>query len=323
MNYLTYSICESQEQANINMRVIESNMRKVNFITEEESWFIPQQVGIGIDKPISKYYFKNPDSSYMKGTILTNVSQTDSHPAYLDIPTYTIYNYLNDAAKVKFKDYSIVPHAVDYVVDITPRLHPNRTFYTGLLTDVTWSSYDFDTKTPIEEVLKVHNDFYMIDDADFPSAKTVEYRITTRQWYRKEVGYDETLSDVKITRKDYDTPILQRSEGMRRRNNIYIDMTNNVVTLLAIMFYSNDPVPKTSALTTGFGFLGQYAAYISPYKNDANPLFITSIENDTNPTYLTILDTTIPNVFPINALFPDAVGLTIRNYMIEKLKGNI
>lgn len=230
--------------------------------------------------------------------------------------SYRIYKYLSSELVPAITDVTLPPKGIDYTISLTPKLKAVRTLDKGFLTSVVWSAVKEDLTE--EEVLKVSITYTQADDAPMDSAKTVLSRITTRQWILEDGTYKEGLRDIKVTNKEYPTLIEQNEEGRRRRNNIFIDLSQSYVTLLTILGTNGDIV---AAQDIGKQFLSELSTEINDYTNLGSNLILTSIDNLTDTNYL--LDTVVPDITPIQGLVPTAISLTIKEFIKKKFKGEI
>ena len=200
---------------------------------------------------------------------------------------YRLYKYLSSEL-TKNIDPTLPPHGIDYIISLTPKLEAVRTILTGLLLNVVWyGKYD----GLEEEVLKVQINSTLADDAPMPSAQTLLTRTTKRQWIKEDGTYLEDESDVKITTKKYKTLLEQNEEGKRRRNNIFVDLTQDYVTLLTILSTNGDLV---AAQDIGKLFLSEVSVDINDYISLGSNVILNTLDSIVNPTYL--LDTIVPNL---------------------------
>lgn len=230
--------------------------------------------------------------------------------------SYRIYKYLSSELVPSVTDVSLPPKGIDYTISLTPKLKASRTLDKGFLTNVVWSAVKEDLTE--EEVLKVSIVYTQADDAPMNSAKTVLSRITVRQWILEDGSYKEDLRDIKVTNKEYSTLIEQNEEGKRRRNNIFIDLSQSYITLLTILSTGGDIV---AAQNIGKQFLSELSTEISDYTNLGSNLILTALDNLSNMEYM--LNTIVPDVAATQLMVPNAIGLEIKEFIKEKFKGNI
>lgn len=228
---------------------------------------------------------------------------------------YRLYKYLSSELVNTVVDITLPPKGIDYTISLLPKLKAVRTINKGFLTEVIWYGIYNNVE---EEVLKVSIEYTLANDAPMNSAKTVLSRVTKRQWIKEDGTYQVDELDVKITNKEYLTLLEQNDEGRRRRNNIFIDLSQDYVTLLTILVTNGDLV---QAQDIGKQFLSDLSTEVNDYTNLGSNLVLDSIDNLTNPSY--ILDTIVPDIAPIQQLVPLAVGMEIKEFIKEKFKGNI
>jgi len=312
MEYLKYSLYPSKEEALINIKIIELNMKYDGYLNDNEKFDEPTQVGLLSGKKTIKAFFKNPLPKYMKGTSFGE--QTNENPVYKQLINYKIYNYLNDSAKEKYKDPSTIPHAIDYIIDVSPRFYAERVFNKGFITNTTW--YTDSTKN--EELLKVWMDWETYEDSPMESAKTIKSRKTYRQWITDDNTYLPVSADTKITTKYYDTILLQRAEGRRRRDNIFTLLSKDFITLIALSQTSGN---TTQAEQIGFTFISKYNKDVSDYKEVGSLMVIQDVLTDNSPEFNDMLNFIVPDIPPFNVLVPESVNYSIRDYLILKMQG--
>jgi len=160
---------------------------------------------------------------------------------------------------------------------------------------------------------------YVIDDSEptLPnSAKPAISRLKT--WVHVKNG--ETILDeinIKSKPKLYNTREKRHREGERRRSNImeqYIDHIGLAGILSGAFSGEQDAFNKLTAIQT------LHSASFNSWKNSGRDPLYTDLENDTTTTWF---DTIVPDNGTTQAMIPWIIGMTLRDYTIDKLKGNI
>lgn len=231
--------------------------------------------------------------------------------------SYRIYKYLTEDAVQSVKDISIPPHSINYTIATEPKLKKVITFDKGFDVNVTYHVWDYTNNVSIEEVLKIESTYTQDNNNSMPSARDVLSRFKTRKWILEDGTYKIDNSDVKVTEKVYSTLIERNVEGERRRNNIFVALTQDYTTLLYILATSQDLV---AAQSIGASLLSNITA-TSDYIKFGSQLILNQLDNITDTQYL--LDTVIPNIAPIQGTVPLSIGLTVREYLKQKLRADI
>lgn len=149
----------------------------------------------------------------------------------------------------------------------------------------------------------------------YPSARGVETREKTRAWYLADGSLDE--SHVKITTKKYDTQAKKNTEGQRRRNNIINKLTENTAMggiFSGVFADSNDAHVKLVDL------MELHSGAFSTYITSGRGHIYDDLTAESNVAWL---DTVVLDTQYTQAMIPQMIGMTLRNYILEKLKGNI
>jgi hypothetical protein len=232
--------------------------------------------------------------------------------------SYRIYKYVSEDVAQYLHDTTLPPHGLDYIVSVEPKFKAIRVFDKGFLTNVTWWTYNYDNNTYGEEILKVNIEYVQVVDTTMNSANSVVSRTTTRQWILENNTYKNDLSDVKITKKNYNTAIERNEEGKVRRNNIFVGITEKYVILLMILETQGDQILVQNI---GKQMLSEISSSVSDYISIGSVKIFEELDLLNNIQYN--LDFIIPNVSPFTIHFNNGIGLTIREYLKELLKGNI
>lgn len=226
---------------------------------------------------------------------------------------YKIYDLVNDELFEK----NI--HDINYQTELKSgiKLHTIQTFTNdGLLDKTEFYNNYVDMNNKGDLILVVDESYIMIDNEDHLnlSARKVVERIKTRKW----VKYDGSIDDVnvKITNKKYDTFAKRNSEGRRRRNNIVNYIYINIITAGVYSGIFTDVENGESELIDLMSDNNNdYNSYIASGKGH----LIDAINTHSNAW----LDSIVADNPYTQSLCSWMIGMTLRSYMIEKLKGNI
>jgi len=269
----------------------------------------------------------------------------------LDSPSvsYRIWKYLTEDVSYFFRDVipSVPPHGVEYTEMVQPKMNKVSEVISpeGFLTDVIWSIYDFELDQEIEEILKIHVEYDVLEDAPIKTAKSVSGRTVTRQWIREDGTYLADESDAKITPKLYDTYLKRKKEGIRRRGNVMAIGEERFVTLVTLLVAALGG-DQSKAEKVGHAILRQHELEYIAFEGTGDGKFMEDILDNTDSSDLvdkdgnviqsgvsanSVLDTSIPATIdlgqgpiPIEAIVPGAnTTALIRDFVSEKYKGNI
>ena len=301
--YKKYSICQSREVAEINLAIIENNMRVKGELGEDQHWAKPLQVGIKQEIVTIKHFYKNPiDVEFLKNTLDTE--QTDINPIDMDIKEYKIYKYLLNDLLFSYPDPTEPPHGLNYKTGLKIKLYPHYIFdQMGFLIEVTYyETVDFQTDGSVfydGPVVNAKMDYFVKDGY-------VISRNVTRCWTYS----DGTWSDVaKVTNKIYNSK-LSKEEGRRRRSNVIDNLQMAVVYAILI--------------GNGFTSIDDAEAYGMPLMNELShhlESFIASgfsrtIDNEP-PLILTAV--TSSQVSWVDLPFPLNPSVTYRLFIFDTL----
>lgn len=246
-----------------------------------------------------------------------------------EIQPLSIYAYNNETTLIEpynpkpFKieemvDFDIMDkgiRSVNYKSDLISSLYPEREFINGFLTKVVYyKTYNIDgilSEPVIEVVIK----YELENDALHESGKTVKKRTSTRKWYH----VDGTLCEkvIKETFKFYPHITESRSEGRRRRDNIFNIASKDIVVLLMFTETVGD---REAAEQLGLAIASTYGAKFNDFIKIAGvQQLIDVIISDTTYGWL---DNIIPVDVSVQFLIPYAtIGETIRDFIIRSFKG--
>jgi len=205
-------------------------------------------------------------------------------------------------------------HSIHYKINLISgvKLHPVYNFdINGSLVDTTY--YLDDSKTV--EILQVTSS-YTFDDSQTllePSARDVLERDTDREWIQTNGIYH---SYKKTTHKKYDSFEKKNEEGQRRRGNLINTANLNLATAIILTGNAANPIESQNLLVD---FFQRNAASIDNYKITGGGNIYTDIDTDSG----TWLDTTVQDDANTQALVPQMIGSTMRDYAKNKLKAKI
>ncbi len=259
------------------------------------------------------------------GTTLESSAAIDKTPFLVMLKpseNYRLYKYLHDTFKGLMLDLTIPPKGIDYIINVTPKMKKTTEQFDehGFLVSAVWSAYDWENDQIIEELLKVDITYELLDDAAINAAKTVVGRQVSRQWILEDGTYKADLSDVKVTNKDYPTYMHRKAQGQIRRRNIAAMTEEAFVTLVTILHTAGD---QEAAEALGKGLFAKMLTAFSAYLDVGAPNLMDAITAEAEEPYNTVLNIVIPDAAPVNLLYPNAVGMTIRNYLIERYSANL
>lgn len=198
------------------------------------------------------------------------------------------------------------------------KLHPEFVFnYCGQLIE-TYFYYGYvDSSNKGTLVLKVieEHTMYQDDAGKFPSQQRLHKRIKKRIWADKNGVLNEV--NPKKSEKLYDTFDKYNKEGRKRRENIINHLTINVV-LSGILSgnFTNQDDGEEKLIDLVQSYAGAFNSYLKTGKG--------SIYDDIiNDSQFSWLSNVIINTPQTQAMVPFMIGLTFRNYIVDKLKGII
>lgn len=250
------------------------------------------------------------------------------------------YHFLRSLTTTHTREKELV--SINYKTDLKSgiRLEPFYHFTNDGLIDRTEYSYN---GKPVLRVTEIYT--YIPQNANDatvpPSKKGIEKRIKTWRYYFEDGTLDESNIEGTFKEKEkyYKTVTDEIQVGKRRRENIKIILSQRAGTILIIMGVFPDV--KTANNTMRQMSL-TYSINFQEYEHYGTDTIYEDIQNDTLYSWLnTYVPTTSDLIAMVNAgqmtqQQSDALsgaiqvynlqslqGLTIRQYFIEKLKGNI
>lgn len=320
-----FTICPTLEIAELNLIQIHNLMSADSFIDyPKELWDVPKKLGNNLKENIwetSRYYYITPPEKYR--IPLLQSQMTDNDPGLETIHNFYVYDYLTETAHSKFPDPSLPPYSIDYVIDVNRRFHKIQKFEFGFLIETQLHEWDNVNRNSLQEVVKIDEQYFVLDDSSYESTKSVDYRIKTRQWMSKTDIY--VPGKEKITYKYYDTFQKRNEEGRRRRNNIITNLKKEYILLR--MFQLGET--QSQAEIEGFTFLKNYTSLINDFVAGSWEI-IPTVQADTD-VFLntTMTDPAIPSaggapfsvVYPLQ--LPELVNNSISAYIGQSIKERI
>lgn len=168
-------------------------------------------------------------------------------------------------------------------------------------------------------LILIVEEVYTIDQSDTTisnSAKPTISRTKTWKHIVSNTGLIDEI-DIKVKTKLYNTREKQHKEGIRRRQNIEEQLIDNVSLggiLSGAFSSSSDAHNKLSDMQK------THSAAFEVWLNGGRGSIYDDITNETTTLWL---DNVIPDNATTQAMIPQMVGLSLRTYIVEKLKGNI
>lgn len=132
-----------------------------------------------------------------------------------------------------------------------------------------------------------------------------------------------TGKGVKVITKVYNTRRKQHKEGIKRRDNIEEQLIDNIglAGILSGAFTGSNQLEQQSDVFNKLTNLQKtYNDSFSAWKNSGRGSLYSDIENDSQFSWL---DLTVPDNQTTQELIPWIIGLTLKDYIVKKLKGEI
>ena len=269
--------------------------------------------------------------------------------------SYRFYKYLLPDSYVSL-DVTLAPKSINYNISVDPKLQKKEETIDGQgsLVFADWWAFENKGTLPVEQVLKVDISYvYDPADTDFNTAKTVLEREVRRQWILENGTYktwtEEEIqsgeSDVKITNKVYPDYRSRKLVGQRRRANVMAIGEERFITLVTILIAQGN---QEKAQRLGLAILRKYAAEYNEFWNTGDGAFMQGILDESSTDTLLAVDgnpiidgvsanSLLNQIIPphpftvnigygdqrFNEIVPGSEGLTIRQFMDQKYKGNI
>lgn len=276
---------------------------------------------------------------------------------------YSIYKYLTLDKLQNLDDVTIKPWSVDLKKDTQPRLQRYDELYQngGYLVCEKYGIWDYNLSQATEEICKIETVYYKNQDEEYETAKLPYQKIsktqfkladgTYKQWTPEEVQaaiddpINNNITDIKIERKAYPDFFEQNEVAITARNNVQGLAARDLV-LLITYFVTGD---QGKAKDMGIALVRKYSDSYGDFAKYGDRGWVIDIENENTTTDIldkqgdpiisgisfnsmlntTVPDTVVPNPFnpeqlvDINLVVPQSKGLTLREFLIQKFRGDI
>lgn len=186
----------------------------------------------------------------------------------------------------------------------------------GCLSKTTYYKDFVDNQNMGTKVLEVVES-YSIDDSnpsEHNTAKDCLYRDKTWKHYKTDGSLDEDRTKTK--RKHYNTRRKKHIEGIRRRENVLEQLIDNVALAGILSGHFTDEADAFDKLVA---LQESHEIALSSWKNSG----LGSIFNDIDADATAWLDATVADTPSTQAMCSWMIGMKFKDYMIDKLKGNI
>lgn len=210
----------------------------------------------------------------------------------------------------------------------------------GLVSETIYCYEENEVKKPVIKVKETY-EYWASDMGLNPAERGMFSQEKKWQYYLEDGTLDESERNTKIKSKIYKTNRQILEVGGKRRSNIVGILSEKVGAILVILgvFVGDETTSaKKKAYDTLRNLSSAYSADFTEYKSYATTNLYNSINNDSSFTWLNIHVPTHGEFIAsgraqaeadiyqghIDALeLKDMQGLRIRDYFIEKLKGNV
>ena len=271
---------------------------------------------VPLDKEYKPKYIYQEDSPSVDYTEVINEEEVALYKANNEklFKDYAIFDLINSY----LKDKSL--HDINYITELKSKvkLHPVQVLTdSGLLQKTEWYSDYINPSDKGTLILVVEEEYTTQpeDDVLNPTARTVVSRVKTRKWTKKNGDVDS--SNSKVTPKKYDTSRKRNKEGKRRRENIIDVLAEHTAMggiLSGIFVDENDANDKLTLI------MEEFSSAITTYIKTGRGTLFSLMENDVNHDWL---DSVVIDSVNTQAMTPFMIGLDLRTYIIDKLKGII
>jgi len=191
----------------------------------------------------------------------------------------------------------------------------------GLLEKTEYFRGFVDENNKGELVLQVEEVYDVNEDVSIPkSAREVNSREKTWKHYRTDGVLDEKKK--KRRPKKYDTREKRHKEGVRRRANLeeqLIDRVSLAGSLSGAFVGSNSDEIKSDAYNKLTTLQETHSSSFSAWRNSGRG----SIYNDLSNESISWVNIVVPDTPSTQVKCPWIIGMTLKGYMVEKLKGEI
>jgi len=177
------------------------------------------------------------------------------------------------------------------------------------------------------DLVLVVEEVYTIDNSDDLIPFSARPALTQTKTWRHVNMYTKlpevTGKGVKVITKVYNTRRKQHKEGIKRRDNIEEQLIDNIglAGILSGAFTGSNQLEQQSDVFNKLTNLQKtYNDSFSAWKNSGRGSLYSDIENDSQFSWL---DLTVPDNQTTQELIPWIIGLTLKDYIVKKLKGEI
>jgi len=303
----TYSITNDISVGNIETDRLELEIKESNFVTDYQGFYIEGDNINILGTTFSGVTFSNE-------TTLDNLIL--NHDGLTEFAEYRILLDIEDNGK-DFK-------SINYKNELKSGISYTPVFYfhdlgefAGILEKTEYYKNYIDDANKGTLIVLVEEE-YVIDNTDLTinySARPVLSRTKTWKWVKDNGELDEI--NTKIKPKLYNTRKKRNIESVARRENIIQQLIDNVGLAGILSGAFTSPFDAYDKLTN---LQEIHASAFSGWGASGRGSLIGVIETDTETTWL---DTTIPDTPTTQAMCSWMIGLDFREYIQEKLAGNI
>lgn len=215
-------------------------------------------------------------------------------------------------------------HNINYKIELISetKMTPVFHFHINGLIEKTEYFHDYvSPQNPGNKILVVEEEYELDGDQEdlgwYPSQIQPISREKTWKWVLSDGTLDEI--DIKVKTKLYDTITKKVNEGTRRRNNLVSMFSEGMATGSVLSGAFTD---VGEAYMKMGELLEHHATAYESYINTGRGTLYDDLMNATmeSPCWM---DTVVPDTPYTQALCPTMIGLTLRVWGVEKLKGLI
>lgn len=208
--------------------------------------------------------------------------------------------------------------SINYVTELKDgvRLHKKYDIdeVTGFLKATDYYK-DFDGNTHSNKILRVEETYEVDSEEPIINAKKATSRTKVRKYTLQDTGeIDQT--ETKTTTKFYTEKGQTRNEGQRRRHNVQLILEDRIGLVLLLTGVAPDTTDVYSKLVK---FIQDHNAAFTAWIESGRGDIFLNVENDVKHFWLT---QTIPDLPQTQALLPNSIGVSLRTFIVERLKGN-
>lgn len=321
---MKWNICPSKDLAQLNITIIDRNLRHQGVLKDNQSFSEIFRVGHHTLETHPRYYHQMPyqevldmyfsgakEAKTLKGIIEYEVVETDpaeetTYPRIWDLCLEHLKGQCPKEIEYKkhLDDYQTMNSVMSFTDD-------------GFLLSAEYYHDYVDSQNKGNLVIKV-DEVYTTDPDQSgldPCAREPISRDKSWTYY----NLDGTVYKVWHKSKLYDTRDKKAKEGLRRRSNIISILVQN--TALAGILSGVWPT-EDDAKTALTNLLATYSSSFTVYKETGRGEVFSDVENDATPAHAW-MNTVVVDTPQTQAMCPWMIGMSLRDYIVEKLKGNI